>query len=286
MLVPTMTPEEIYRAIYSDAKWLQDRIFRLFPEIEKQIKRSKQFPFIAARIINSPTTKIAYNIVFFAYQKSDWDKRHFIIYTTYTHEGGKTLVYVDNKKFAIRIYTPHFMQRYKERHADYVNENSHIAKYGIEVFFILRNWEVVEMTRIKTIIQETMETDPDLARTLEYRMTKSKFEQDPNYERYSVACMHGMCLCERSKDKNIDISIYNTFVATKQLIEEQFIDFIYAYGEVVLTTICRMYSRQRDMIAKEWNTELNNIPEGKTRYECMVEKINEFCLRYPIPAYF
>ena len=286
MLVPTMTPEEIYRAIYSDAKWLQDRIFRLFPEIEKQIKRSKQFPFIAARIINSPTTKIAYNIVFFAYQKSDWDKRHFIIYTTYTHEGGKTLVYVDNKKFAIRIYTPHFMQRYKERHADYVNENSHIAKYGIEVFFILRNWEVVEMTRIKTIIQETMETDPDLARTLEYRMTKSKFEQDPNYERYSVACMHGMCLCERSKDKNIDISIYNTFVATKQLIEEQFIDFIYAYGEVVLTTICRMYSRQRDMIAKEWNTELNNIPEGKTQYECMVEKINEFCLRYPIPAYF
>jgi hypothetical protein len=281
-----MTPEEIYRAIYSDAKWLQDRIFRLFPEIEKQIKRSKQFPFIAAKIINSPTTKIAYNIVFFAYQKSDWDKRHFIIYTTYTHEGGKTLVYVDNKKFAIRIYTPHFMQRYKERHADYVNENSHIAKYGIEVFFILRNWEVVEMTRIKTIIQETMDTDPELARTLEYRMTKSKFEQDPNYERYSVACMHGMCLCERSKDKNIDISIYNTFVATKQLIEEQFIDFIYAYGEVVLTTICRMYSRQRDMIAKEWNTELNNIPEGKTQYECMVEKINELCLRYPIPAYF
>ena len=286
MLVPTMTPEEIYRAIYSDAKWLQDRIFRLFPEIEKQIKRSKQFPLLTARIINSPKTKIEYNLAFFAYQKSDWDKRHFIIYTTYTHEGGKTLVYVDNKKFAIRIYTPHFMQRYKERHADYVNENSHIAKYGIEVFFILRNWEVVEMTRIKTIIQETMETDPDLARTLEYRMTKSKFEQDPNYERYSVACMHGMCLCERSKDKNIDISIYNTFVATKQLIEEQFIDFIYAYGEVVLTTICRMYSRQRDMIAKEWNTELNNIPEGKTQYECMVEKINEFCLRYPIPAYF
>lgn len=286
MLVPTMTPEEIYREIYSDVKWLQERIFRLFPGVEKEIKRSKQFPFIAARIINSPMTKIAYNIVFFAYQKSDWDKRHFIIYTTYTHEGGKTLVYVDNKKFAIRIYTPHFMQRYKERHADYVNENSHITKYGIEVFFILRNWEVVEMTRIKTIIQETKDTDPNLARTLEYRMTKSKFEQDPNYERYSVACMHGMCLCERSKDKNIDVSIYNTFVATKQLIEEQFIDFIYAYGEVVLTSICRMYSRQRDMIAKEWNTELNNIPEGKTQYECMVEKINELCLRYPIPAYF
>lgn len=286
MLVPTMTPEEIYREIYSDVNWLQEQILRLFPGVEREIKRSKQFPLLTARIINSPKTKIEYNLAFFAYQKSDWDKRHFIIYTIYSHEGGKTLVYIDNKKFAIRIYTPHFMQRYKERHADYVNENSHIAKYGIEVFFILRNWEVVEMTRIKTIIQETMETDPDLARTLEYRMTKSKFEQDPNYERYSVACMHGMCLCERSKDKNIDISIYNTFVATKQLIEEQFIDFIYAYGEVVLTTICRMYSRQRDMIAKEWNTELNNIPEGKTQYECMVEKINELCLRYPIPAYF
>ena len=286
MLVPTMTPEEIYREIYSDVNWLQEQILRLFPGVEREIKRSKQFPLLTARIINSPKTKIEYNLAFFAYQKSDWDKHHFIIYTTYTHEGGRTLVYIDNKKFAIRIYTPHFMQRYKERKADYINEHSHMAKYGIEHFFILRNWEVVEMTRIKTIIQETRETDPELAETLEYRMTKSKFEQDSNYERYSVACMHGMCLCERSKDKNIDLSIYNTFVATEQLIEEQFVDFVYAYGEVVLTSICRKYSRQRGMIAKEWNTELNNIPDGKSQYECMAEKIKELCTRYPIPAYF
>ena len=42
MLVPTMTPEEIYAEMYKDAAWLEDRITnKIYPSIRHIIACSK-----------------------------------------------------------------------------------------------------------------------------------------------------------------------------------------------------------------------------------------------------
>jgi hypothetical protein len=277
-----MTPEEIYAEMYKDAAWLQERINnRLAPEVIKKLKRVKRFPHLSMNTLYSEKTKIVYNVVFYAYQHRDWDCPRMFIYTKYTHESGKNLVYIEPKGFAIRIYTPHFMQRYKERQRDFVEDYSPIANIDIEFFFILRNWDVEEMKLVKSVLE--IAPDDPLAKIIKERQDNSRFWQDPDYERYSTACMTGMCLCERHK-KNPNISIYDTYISILMLKYSQLFDFLPAYKRVFLDTLCRTYPRHKDIILKEWNEAISNAPETPEVVEILCKKLAELEARYPVNA--
>ena len=282
MLVPTMTPEEIYAEMYKDAAWLQERINnRLAPEVIKKLKRVKRFPHLSMNTLCSEKTKIVYNVVFYAYQHRDWETPRMFIYTKYTHETGKNLVYIEPKKFAIRIYTPHFMQRYKEREHKRVEEYSPIASNDIELFFLLRNWDVEEMKLVKSVLE--IAPDDPLAKIIKERQEQSRFWQDPDYDRYSAACITGMCLCERHK-KNPNISIYDTYINLNMLKYTQLFDFLPAYSRVFLDAICRAYPRHKETVIKEWQEAIGAAPENPKLIEIMCEKIEDINSRYPLHA--
>ena len=284
MLVPTMTPEEIYAEMYKDSAWLQDRIAdKIYPSIQKMIKRRSLFPFFHVTSVKSAKTHIEYNVAFFAYSRGDWNRPYCVIYTKYTHESGKTLVYIEHNRFAIRIYTPHFMQRFKERQNEYVSDNETLANIDLELLFIARNWEVKEMDLLKSFAEESQ--NQKLSQKFEEISSWSKFKQDSDYERYTVACLLGMCLCERNK-KHPDISIFDTFVTPDLFKFNQWIDFVPAYSHVVLNTLTRVYPRQKEHIVKEWNNSINECPDDGDPLKYMLDKVDELMSRYPVPQLF
>ena len=83
MLVPTMTPEEIYAEMHKDADWLWNQIVKKFhPVFQKQVKRSNSFPCAKMFLATSRDTKITYHIVFVVHNRGGWDKiPTIIIYT-------------------------------------------------------------------------------------------------------------------------------------------------------------------------------------------------------------
>lgn len=284
MLVPTMTPEEIYADMCKDAAWLNDQItYKIYPSVQKKIKRCTIFPFIHGCTLESKVTKNQYNVIFVAYSRGDWNRPCSIIYLKYTHESGKTLIYIENHRFAIRIYTPHFISRYKERMADLVNKFSEISSLDIEAFFMLRNWDVVEMSTLKDY--RSANPNSDLTKTLENIESQSRFKKDSDYERYTVACAMGVCLCEKHKT-NPNISIYDTFLSPDLLKETQMVDFVPAYSHVMLNAMCREYPRHKDFIVKEWNNSYNKIPEDAPIIPYMVEEINKLLDKFPISALY
>lgn len=283
MLVPTMTPEEIYAEMYKDAVWLQDKIkYKIYPAIQKMIKRESRFPFFNLSSIKSKKTHIEYNIAFFAYSKGDWNRPYCVIYTKYTHESGRTLVYIERDRFAIRIYTPHFMQRFKERQNEFVSQNDTLANIDLELLFIARNWEVEEMNLLKNFAEKYQHQQ--LSQKLDEVSSWSKFKQDSDYERYTVACLLGMCMCERNK-KNPSISIFDTFITPDLFKWNQWLDFIPAYSQVVLNNLTRVYPRQKSHIIKEWNNLFCDNSDDDP-FTSMVEKMDELMTKYPLPQLF
>jgi hypothetical protein len=167
--------------------------------------------------------------------------------------------------------------------ADLVNKFSEVSSLDIEAFFMLRNWDVVEMRTLKDF--RIANPNSDLTKTLENIENQSRFKKDSDYERYTVACAMGVCLCEKHKT-NPNISIYDTFLSPDLLKETQMVDFVPAHTHVMLNAMCREYPRQKDFIINEWNNSRYKIPEDAPIIPYMVEEINKLLEKYPISALY
>ena len=279
-----MTPEEIYAEMYKDAEWLQNEIsFKIYPVYSKRVKKLLKFPDMKKYSLCSKVTHITYEVVFFSYQHSDWKRPYCVIYTKYTHESGKTLVYIERDRFAIRLYTSHFLQRFRERNAEHVERFEELANLDFEFFFILKNWDVAELKFNKEMIEQA--PNNPYWKNIKNQIEHSRFWQDPDYERYSVACISGMCLCERHK-VNSNISIYDTFISSNLLKSSQGFDFMSGYTQVFLNALQRAYPRQKVMIIKEWNEMLDSLPENDSErgIDMFFGKLDELADRYPTSA--
>lgn len=289
MLLPTMTPEEIYAEIRKDANPLWDAInMRFGAEFQRIVRRSQRFPLIKGYTWQSKNTKIEYNVVFIAYRKAERKFiPHFFVYMMYSYESGRNIVYIDNKNFAIRIYTTHFIQRYKERDAIFAQLDNDVVKQNAEVFFLLKNHRVNETSITKQL--DELVTSPDFVKMRE-REKQTRFWQDPDYERYSVAIESGLCLCERNK-ANPNISIFNTFIAYDMLKGTQLIDFAQALIPVVLDRLSLYYPRQKAVWQKEWNDFAASVEQNEKmdlfeKSTAVLEKLSELNKRYPIDTPF
>lgn len=286
MLVPTMTPEEIHAELFKDAPWLQDEInLTLFKEYGKHVKRTNKFPDIKLYTRRSKKTQIFYYIAFFSYRRSEWDRPHFIVYTKYAHESGQTLIYIEPKRgLGIRLYTAHFLKRYLERDNERVEDNLQLANLDPALFFILRNRDVEEMKFMDTLTEDAKQ-HPVYQQIKEVR-ERTKFWQDPDYDRYTVACSSGVCLCERHKTNPL-ISIYDTFLSIKILKFDQLIDYIMAYSHLFLREMSLAYPRQSNVWGKEWNDFVDgmNVDDPDSDFmDLITKKIDDLAKRYPLYA--
>lgn len=287
MLLPTMTPEEMYAELLKDANPLWDAInMRFGAEFNKIVRRNQRFPLVKCYTWHSKTTMIDYHVVFIAYRKAEHKFiPHFFIFTIYNYESGRNLVYIENKNFAIRIYTTHFMQRYKERDTIYTQMANDDVNQNAEIFFLLKNQRVNETQVMKQLDQVV--TDPEFIKMRE-KEKQTRFQQDPDYERYEVACESGLCLCERNK-ANPNISIYNTFIACDMLQGTQYIDFAHAVYPIVLDRLSLYYPRQKAVWNKEWNDFADAITADESmdlfdKSKAMLFKLDELKERYPIDS--
>lgn len=155
MLLPTMTPEEIYAEMHKDAEWLENTINKKFvPQYQKGAKRATNYPYLKSFYEVSPKTLITYWVVMIAYHRSDWKKPRVAILAKYSHEYGTNIIYIENDRFAIRLYTPHFMQRIKER-CSAMNYKVPIEMNHFEdMMLILCNRDVEELTMWKELEKE------------------------------------------------------------------------------------------------------------------------------------
>lgn len=289
MLLPTMTPEEIYSELHKDADGLWAAITSRFgPEFNRLVRRGHKFPLLKVYFWNSKNTFVDYRVIFIAYRKAEHKfVPHILIYTMYSHETGRNLVYIEPDHFAIRIYTPHFMQRYKEREPRLAQATGELANLNFELLFILKNHRVQETTLMKQLDEEITDSEYIKLREKEKR---TRFWQDPDYERYAAACELGLCLCERNK-ANLNISIYNTFIAYEMLQPTQYIDFAHAVVPVVLDRIALYYPRQKAVWQKEWNDFNKSLIDDNTldvvdKTKAVMAKLDEFNRRYPITTIF
>lgn len=228
MLLPTMTPEEIYAEISKDSQWLQERINNyLTPLYGKRVKRLVKLPDIHDYIERSRKTGIEYRVFFTAYRRGDWDKPVWFVTTQFPYEGGRTFIYLENVKgLGIRIYTTHFMKRFREREAELFKKYEEVSMLDLEHFFIFRNRDVEEMTFFDDFFKGW--GDEVVNKKYEEYTKASRFYQDPDYERFVVACPTGVCLCERNKNNPL-ISIYDTYISSNMLKVNQMIDWVLAF---------------------------------------------------------
>lgn len=250
MLVPTMTPEEIFAELQKDYDFLNNKIReKCVSPFCKYVKRAMRGPFVKVYTLTSSKTSIQYGVICFAYNKGEWKNPHVLVYTRYSHEGGTTLIMFEEDRFAIRIYTPHFMARYKERFGELLNdEQETLLVSSPMVMFILRNHDDLEPDTMSAL-QEVLPKEE----LKKFEHGEGKFIQDENYERYTMVCQDGLCLCERHKQNNC-ISIYDTYISPDKFFENQVLDFMPAANLLLLRRLHNAYPTLRKVFQTTFDT--------------------------------
>ncbi len=279
MLIPTMTPEEIYAEMYKDAAWLENEINnKLTPAFQKLAKRASRFPFCELYGRTSKKTRIQYFVAYDICRKAEWKAPHVTIFTMYTHEYGRNLIYID-QDFNIRIYTPHFIGRYKERNPEeYKNIPEGTAQFA-DMRFIARNWDIEEMKLTKEF--EECFKENKKANAYFEKIKQSRFWSDPDlYEQYCVACESGICLCERVK-ANPKISIFRTFISLDMFNGLQGYDYVAAYSHIFLRAMSREYPNQIETWGKEWEDVHKLDLEPTDQLDAFAKLMDDLRKRYP-----
>lgn len=285
MIVPTMTPEEIFSEIQKDVYFLQEKTDELALKYSKLAKRATRFPHFHFYLLSSKKTMINYYVLCYAYRRGEWDHPHSIVYTEYAHEGGKTLVLLENEEFAIRIYTPHFFSRFKERELAIKKMFPYLMDSAPHATFLLRNKAVKEANVLQMMFETMGEKPEDYKDLFEHN---SRFFQDEDYERIPMNCIDGLCLTERCK-ANPKINIYNTFVSYDQLKGSQQFDYMLNVPHLILEKMNYVYPNQRSTWEKEWNDMMAGLDESlgmEGWLRSIAQKLDEFGKRYPLPYIF
>lgn len=278
MLVPTMTPEEIFAELQKDFNFLNNKISeKCISPFCKYVKRAMRSPFYKLYTLTSPRTSIQYEVLCFAYNKGEWKKPHVVVFTDFSHEWGKTLIMFEEERFAIRIYTPHFMARYKERFGELCNEDQErILSSSPMLTFILRNHDDIEpdtMSALKEILSAE--------EFKKYEPGESRFIQDEDYKRYVMVCQDGLCLCERHK-QNDCISIYDTYISPDKFYENQALDFMPAVNLLFLRRMHNAYPTLRRMFQTTFDTAQETYRDAPLRehviqvHKVVVELYNKY----------
>ena len=198
MILPTMTLDEIYDAIFADWHFCQQKLALSVKQFGRGALKANRFPYCKKFIHRNYKSNIEYTMFLVCHKRGQWNNPLCTIYTTYVHDDGTTAVSVSmGKDLCIQLYTSHFWSRFRER---YLEKSTLSTQDTIDFFF--RNAGTYLPTQNGVIRED------------------EKYFAGDNIEYYVNVTSLGVCYCEREKD-NAKYEVFNTFLPFGMLRQQQ-----------------------------------------------------------------
>ncbi len=154
MILPSMTPKEIYDNMDKDKFKVKLRIDKICPKVVKEFKKMKSFPVMYIDEYKIPATNNQYVIFYYARNVSEIEKPFLTYFCILFRESQRFVLYATEREYQhtpkcetirmpqIHIFTSHFIQRYNERYLHKKNLTSN----QVAGLYLLRNWNFVPIS--------------------------------------------------------------------------------------------------------------------------------------------
>ena len=257
MLLPTMTLKELHRAVFADKQFIEDKLDTAVKEFKRVVLKTGSFPVKRRYTYKSYASNISYTYTLFAYKRSSWNNPVYTISTTYNHDGGTTLIIVNNIDKKLLLITPHLLMRLRER---YLNNDKMSAQEVIDFF-------IDNYGRATTRITNVVRKDTD--------------KYDPNMDYFAIVTPLGVFYCAEEKGL-YDVAVFTTYLPQEMLKEKQYRNIFIEYFKVY----CEAYAIHNPKEANAVNAAsqqmlvdaiLQNWPHEK-----VLAETNRFMDEHPI----
>lgn len=248
MIVPKMSPYQIYEKIETDKAKITYQAQKLMPKIIKEIKQQNSFPYYKC-IEYKPRSNNTHVIYFYAENKKDAENPIWDFFTILYNKRQRFVlkqrcdIYNGIGTRAIKIYTSHFLQRYKER----VYNNIYLSKNKLACRFFCKN-----LCFNKNAIETPIVVDEEINRN---------FKEYGASNHWVMLVKEGLCFtrsCQYDKTWRVSnlentealMFIYTSFVSKKELTEPQKIALNKKSVKIYRTILkdCKLYKIQEKMI--------------------------------------
>jgi|GEM_PF-1066348 len=200
MILPTMTYEEIARAIEKDMPKAMEAIRIAIPQFSKLAKKCKRFPYIKTTTWEHPDSRNKYVIALRIDRKAEWDKPSPMIFCKYNTTYGEHIIMPSfstyDASILYNIFIPHFFDRYAERGLEECEE---ITQQNIILSYLFRN-------------NQSMHMGADLV--------SEKEKDDPNFRNETLMVLDGLCMCKIPNGVD-NLIIFKTFIPHEMLYDNQ-----------------------------------------------------------------
>lgn len=230
MIVPKMSIYQIYEKIEADKVKIGYQAQKLMPKIIKEIKQHNKFPFYKC-VEYKPSSNNTHIIYFYAENKQDVEKPMWDFFTI-LFNGRQRFVLKQRCEFyngigtrAIKIYTSHFFQRYKERKY----HNLDLSKNELVCRFFSKN-----LCFEKRTIETPIIINEDINKNFQHYGSSNRWVMFVN----EGLCFTRFCQYDKTwkiselKDTEAILFIYTTFVAESELTASQKIALEKEYRKV------------------------------------------------------
>lgn len=209
MLLPTMTLDEIYKAIYDDWTFVMLKMGVAAKDFRRTAIKQRKNPLKRKYTYRNYKSNIVYSLYLVAHTRSQWDNPMIVVATTYTHDGGTTVVMADYINKELSLIDTHFMSRFRER---YLQDESLTMQESID--FFLWNFDTLSPSR------DVMRLDDAL------------LAHNEGSEYFALVSSLGVFYCEKIPD-NPKVIIYRTYLSMEMLKRSQnhkvAINYLWAY---------------------------------------------------------
>ena len=259
MLLPTMTISEIKKEIEKDIPFL----FKRMVDARKralQVARMpiKQFPHIVSWQAKSYATNIVYNCNLLVNSKRTQNKPRLIVYTSYSHDDGTTLIEIVPEKGGLeyQFFTPHFFKRYKER------MGLPLELTAQELYLRFRTHNPHSFPKADLIIQND-----------------ERYYAGDDIQFSGSLVAEGATICEVDK-REPQIIIHNTFISREMFFETQEKKTKFDYITVMFMDFADNYPRQKYFLEKELYRILAEADERGDDEETLYQTVKAFIDSY------
>ena len=112
MIVPTMTLNELYNAVYVDYEFLVKKLFESCKDFGRRALKCSRYPYKHKYVCKSYMSNIEYTIYLRCFKRRQWDNPLYCVITSYSHDGGTTALAIGIEKKVLSVFTPHFWSRF------------------------------------------------------------------------------------------------------------------------------------------------------------------------------
>lgn len=260
MLLPTMTLDEIYNAVSGDVGFVLRKLDVAVKEFRRAAIKTRSFPFKRKYNYKNYKSNTVYTIYLSAFTRSQWDNPIVTVATSYTHDGGTTVIVFDfgNKNKEIALIESHCLARFKER---YLQNSSYTTQEIID--FLLWNFNTLSMSK------EVMRIDEEL---------QSKNEDS---EYFALVSSLGVFYCEHLAD-NQKVTIYHTYLSMEMLKKEQnrkiALNYLWAYFKDYMDSNPKV-AKQIDVMIDEFVAQAEHEQWSIDKFITESEKLMD---KYPL----